>query len=174
MIPLLFMGDDDGSREPFLFFTDFHDTLADAVREGRRGEFAHFDAFADPARREQIPDPNAETTFESSGRNQRTCWPAGTASISSCSTCANAMSSRTCPARAGHRGAGRQGAHRTLAPGQRQQLRIDLNLDAQPQAAQLPAQALRLFDSSDTAHPDSTLAAHSCVVSLLPPAPETP
>jgi maltooligosyltrehalose trehalohydrolase len=58
--------------------------------------------------------------------------------------------------------------------GNGQQLRIDLNLDAQPQAAQLPAQALRLFDSSDTAHPDSTLAAHSCVVSLLPPAPETP
>lgn len=65
-IPLLFMGDMDGSETPFLFFTDFHDDLADAVREGRRKEFAKFDAFADPAARERIPDPNALTTFEAS------------------------------------------------------------------------------------------------------------
>ena len=66
MIPLLFMGDEEGSCRPFLFFTDFHDELADAVREGRRGEFAHFKAFADPEQREHIPDPNAEQTFEAS------------------------------------------------------------------------------------------------------------
>ncbi len=65
-IPLLFMGDDIGSDSPFLFFTDFHDDLADAVREGRRKEFAKFDAFADPAARERIPDPNAIDTFERS------------------------------------------------------------------------------------------------------------
>ncbi|MGP7795470.1 malto-oligosyltrehalose trehalohydrolase [Sphingomonas sp. CLY1604] len=65
-IPLLFMGDVDGSETPFLFFTDFHDALADAVREGRRKEFAKFDAFADPAARERIPDPNALATFEAS------------------------------------------------------------------------------------------------------------
>ncbi|MBL3278693.1 malto-oligosyltrehalose trehalohydrolase, partial [Klebsiella pneumoniae] len=28
MIPLLFMGDEEGSRRPFLFFTDHHDELA--------------------------------------------------------------------------------------------------------------------------------------------------
>ncbi|WP_296182002.1 malto-oligosyltrehalose trehalohydrolase [Pseudomonas sp. UBA1879] len=66
MIPLMFMGDEWGASEPFLFFTDFHDELADAVREGRRGEFADFAAFADPAKREQIPDPNALQTFEAS------------------------------------------------------------------------------------------------------------
>jgi maltooligosyltrehalose trehalohydrolase len=66
MIPLMFMGDEWGASEPFLFFTDFHDELADAVREGRRGEFADFAAFADPAKREQIPDPNALKTFEAS------------------------------------------------------------------------------------------------------------
>jgi maltooligosyltrehalose trehalohydrolase len=66
MIPLMFMGDEWGASEPFLFFTDFHDELADAVREGRRGEFADFAAFADPAQRERIPDPNAEQTFEAS------------------------------------------------------------------------------------------------------------
>ncbi|MEH3159304.1 MAG: malto-oligosyltrehalose trehalohydrolase [Sphingomonas taxi] len=65
-IPLLFMGDEEGSETPFLFFTDFHDALADAVREGRRKEFARFDAFADSAARERIPDPNAAATFERS------------------------------------------------------------------------------------------------------------
>jgi len=65
-IPLLFMGDETGSEAPFLFFTDFHDELADAVREGRRKEFAKFAAFADPAARERIPDPNAVETFERS------------------------------------------------------------------------------------------------------------
>jgi len=66
MIPLMFMGDEWGASEPFLFFTDFHDELADAVREGRRGEFADFAAFADPAKRERIPDPNALQTFQAS------------------------------------------------------------------------------------------------------------
>jgi maltooligosyltrehalose trehalohydrolase len=65
-IPLLFMGEEEGSRSPFLFFTDFHDELADAVREGRRKEFAKFEAFADPEARERIPDPNALGTFEQS------------------------------------------------------------------------------------------------------------
>lgn len=52
--------------------------------------------------------------------------------------------------------------------GNGQQLRIDLNLGATPQPVELPPATQRLFDSSDNAHPDSTLAAHSCVVSLLP------
>jgi maltooligosyltrehalose trehalohydrolase len=65
-IPLLFMGDERGSEAPFLFFTDFHDDLANAVREGRRKEFASFAAFTDPAARERIPDPNAVQTFERS------------------------------------------------------------------------------------------------------------
>ena len=65
-IPLLFMGDESGSETPFLFFTDFHDELADAVREGRRREFADFAAFADEAARATIPDPNARSTFAAS------------------------------------------------------------------------------------------------------------
>ncbi|WP_263145818.1 malto-oligosyltrehalose trehalohydrolase [Pseudomonas sp. RIT-PI-AD] len=66
MIPLLFMGEEWGSREPFLFFTDHHDELADAVRDGRRNEFADFEVFADETKRERIPDPNAERTFQAS------------------------------------------------------------------------------------------------------------
>jgi maltooligosyltrehalose trehalohydrolase len=69
-IPLLFMGEEEGSTTPFLFFTDFHDELADAVREGRRKEFAKFPEFSDPERRERIPDPNALDTFARS-RPQR-------------------------------------------------------------------------------------------------------
>ncbi|WP_267433320.1 malto-oligosyltrehalose trehalohydrolase [Sphingomonas sp. GM_Shp_1] len=65
-IPLLFMGEDEGSESPFLFFTDFHDELADAAREGRRREFAKFAAFADEEARKRIPDPNAAATFEAS------------------------------------------------------------------------------------------------------------
>jgi maltooligosyltrehalose trehalohydrolase len=65
-IPLLFMGQEWGAETPFLFFTDHHGELAEAVRQGRRREFAKFAAFADPARRKQIPDPNAITTFEAS------------------------------------------------------------------------------------------------------------
>jgi len=65
-IPMLFMGDEVGSHSPFLFFTDFHDELADAVRNGRRSEFAKFPAFADPEQRARIPDPNAASTFEAS------------------------------------------------------------------------------------------------------------
>lgn len=65
-IPLLFMGEEIASTSPFLFFTDHHDALADAVREGRKQEFAGFAEFADPERRECIPDPNAAATFAAS------------------------------------------------------------------------------------------------------------
>lgn len=61
--PLLFMGEEWGSRQPFPFFCDFGDDLADAVREGRRREFARFPAFRDEAARARIPDPNAESTY---------------------------------------------------------------------------------------------------------------
>ena len=65
-IPMLFMGEEVESRAPFQFFTDHNAELAKLVREGRRSEFKHFAAFQDPARREQIPDPNAESTFQAS------------------------------------------------------------------------------------------------------------
>jgi maltooligosyltrehalose trehalohydrolase len=61
-IPLLFMGEEQLSCTPFQFFTDHHGALANAVRDGRRREFAAFAAFSG----EQIPDPNAVETFEHS------------------------------------------------------------------------------------------------------------
>ncbi|MET1024429.1 MAG: malto-oligosyltrehalose trehalohydrolase [Pseudoxanthomonas sp.] len=66
MIPLFFMGEPWGAREPFLFFTDYAPPLDEAVREGRRKEFAHFAAFADEAARASIPDPNLPATFAAS------------------------------------------------------------------------------------------------------------
>jgi len=65
-IPLLFMGEEWGETRRFLFFTDFHGELADAVRRGRRREFAKFAAFDTPEERLQIPDPNDPATFEAS------------------------------------------------------------------------------------------------------------
>ena len=62
-IPLLFMGEEWGSTRPFLYFTDHHGQLADAVREGRRREFARFVGFENAAQRTAIPDPNAPETF---------------------------------------------------------------------------------------------------------------
>src|ERR1700722_2159916 len=64
--PMLFMGEEFGADTPFLFFCDFHADLAKAVTAGRGNEFAHFYEFSDPVKREQIPDPNAATTFEAS------------------------------------------------------------------------------------------------------------
>ena len=66
MVPLLFMGEEWGCRSPFLFFTDHHPQLGEAVRQGRRSEFSEFSSFADPSARERIPDPNAQATFERS------------------------------------------------------------------------------------------------------------
>jgi maltooligosyltrehalose trehalohydrolase len=62
-IPLLFMGEEHGAVDPFLFFTDFHGDLADAVRDGRRREFAHSPGFDDASARESIPDPNDPASF---------------------------------------------------------------------------------------------------------------
>ncbi len=66
MTPLLFMGQEWAASTPFLYFTDHDADLGRAVTEGRRAEFASFDAFSDPSRRERIPDPQALETFERS------------------------------------------------------------------------------------------------------------
>ena len=63
--PMLFMGEEWAAAQPFPFFCDFDGDLAEAVRRGRREEFARFPEFADPQRAGKIPDPVAETTFMS-------------------------------------------------------------------------------------------------------------
>jgi malto-oligosyltrehalose trehalohydrolase len=65
-IPMLFMGEEWASNRPFQFFCDFQGNLAQAVRDGRRREFAKFPAFAAPNVRDRIPDPNDAATFQRS------------------------------------------------------------------------------------------------------------
>jgi malto-oligosyltrehalose trehalohydrolase len=60
-IPMLFMGEEINSLAPFYFFADYEGELAEAVRRGRRAEFARFKAFADLA--DLVPDPTALATF---------------------------------------------------------------------------------------------------------------
>lgn len=68
--PLLFMGQEWAATSPFQFFTDHNEELGRLVTAGRRREFGQFKAFADPALRESIPDPQAISTFE----NSKLCW----------------------------------------------------------------------------------------------------
>ncbi len=64
--PLLYMGQEWNSDQPFLFFCDFGPDLADKVVEGRRAEFSRFPEFRDPQMRERIPNPMDVQTFQSS------------------------------------------------------------------------------------------------------------
>jgi maltooligosyltrehalose trehalohydrolase len=61
--PMLFMGQEFAASTPFQYFTDHNPELGKLVTEGRRKEFQAFSEFADPATRERIPDPQAESTF---------------------------------------------------------------------------------------------------------------
>jgi maltooligosyltrehalose trehalohydrolase len=60
--PLLFMGQEWATGAPFLFFTDHHEELGRQVTDGRRAEFAAFEAFGD----DDVPDPQGHETFERS------------------------------------------------------------------------------------------------------------
>lgn len=60
-VPLLFMGEEYGETSPFLYFTSHGDKeLIEAVRRGRREEFASF------GWKHETPDPQALATFEAS------------------------------------------------------------------------------------------------------------
>ncbi len=67
--PLLFMGQEFAASASFMYFTDHEEELGKLVTAGRREEFKGFRAFADPALREGIPDPQAEETFRRSKLN---------------------------------------------------------------------------------------------------------
>ncbi len=71
--PLLFMGEEWCAPHPFPFFCDFGPDLAEAVRDGRRREFAKFPEFADPAARARIPDPLVPETYESAKLDWSKC-----------------------------------------------------------------------------------------------------
>ncbi len=65
-LPMLFMGEEWGELNPFLYFVSHSDpTLVEAVRQGRKTEFAAFQTSVD------APDPQDERTFERS----KLQWP---------------------------------------------------------------------------------------------------
>ncbi|WP_207535435.1 malto-oligosyltrehalose trehalohydrolase [Desertivirga arenae] len=60
-IPMLFMGEEYGESNPFLYFVSHTDQeLAELVRKGRKAEFAAFHAEG------EAPDPVSESTFQES------------------------------------------------------------------------------------------------------------
>jgi malto-oligosyltrehalose trehalohydrolase len=54
-IPMLFMGEEWAAAQPFPFFCDFEAELGEAVRKGRREEFAKFPEFHDERRASVFP-----------------------------------------------------------------------------------------------------------------------
>lgn len=67
-LPLLFMGEEYGETAPFLYFISHSDeNLVEAVRKGRREEFAAFQWEG------EIPDPQDEATFLRSRIDHRLC-----------------------------------------------------------------------------------------------------
>jgi maltooligosyltrehalose trehalohydrolase len=60
-VPMLFMGEEYGEEQPFLYFVSHTDPeLVKAVQEGRKNEFKSFD-WGD-----EVPDPQSEETFNQS------------------------------------------------------------------------------------------------------------
>lgn len=63
-LPLLYMGEEYGEMNPFLYFIDHTDKdLVEAVRKGRREEFSFFHGDT------EVPDPASEDTFNQSKLN---------------------------------------------------------------------------------------------------------
>lgn len=75
-VPMLFMGEEYGETRPFQYFSSHPEPeLAEAVRHGRREEFAAFAAFAG-----EVPDPQDPATVERSSLDRsRTATDSGRA-----------------------------------------------------------------------------------------------
>ncbi len=58
--PLLFQGQERGSRAPFTFFADHQGSLREAVAKGRRAFMTQFPSMADPEAQAAIADPGDE------------------------------------------------------------------------------------------------------------------
>ncbi|AFL51616.1 malto-oligosyltrehalose trehalohydrolase [Sinorhizobium fredii] len=69
-IPLLFMGEEYGETQPFLFFADFRGDLGEAIRRGRQGEAENFGGMPRGKTVDDLPDPLDPRTFAAS----KLCW----------------------------------------------------------------------------------------------------
>ncbi len=164
-IPMLFMGEEWGTRTPFLFFTDHNADLAGKVREGRRKEFAHFSAFQDESKRALIPDPNVESTFAASIPNAAEAARDGyRAILMETRALLDLRRDHVTPGIPGAQSAGAQllGPRAVRASwelGNGTTLTIESNLGAEP--ITLQAAAGRLFYSTGAATDPGTLTAHT-------------
>lgn len=178
MVPLLFMGEEWGSEQPFLYFTSHNEALGQAVREGRRAEFAAFSAFTRPEQRDAIPDPNDFSTFSRS-------MPDSAAATEAVAEAWRRLYQRLLQVRHAHlvpRLPGSQaiGARvledKAVSAGWRlgdgSHLRIDLNLSAVTVRTPLPhpeARTLHADGIDDADYRQGVLPPHSVVVTLEDP-----
>ena len=105
---MLFMGEEWGSKAPFPFFCDFKGGLAEAVRKGRRDEYAWaYGNFGG-----DVPDPLGEATFRSAILDWEHCPATVANGWRWCESCSRFAGDTSCPrlaVRALRRGArGRQ------------------------------------------------------------------
>jgi len=63
-IPMLFQGQETGTRRPWRFFCDHDPELGKLVREGRAAFLRQFARLATPEVQARLPDPTAQATFE--------------------------------------------------------------------------------------------------------------
>ncbi|HEY5921679.1 MAG TPA: malto-oligosyltrehalose trehalohydrolase [Kofleriaceae bacterium] len=63
-IPMLFQGQETGTRKPFRFFVDHDEELSKLVRHGRSEFLEQFARLATPEAQAALPDPSARSTFE--------------------------------------------------------------------------------------------------------------
>lgn len=173
MIPLFFMGDEWAASEPFLFFTSHHGELAQAVRAGRRQEFAGLKAFADKQQRARIPDPNAIETFQAS-RPRLDQVEDDNAWLLLYRELLTLRRTHLFARLPGSRSLGAQVlAEKALTArwqlGDGSELRIDLNLGEHAVSAALPASQHRLFCSSTDSLSATQLLPYTTLVSLTSP-----
>jgi maltooligosyltrehalose trehalohydrolase len=98
-IPMLFMGEEWGSKVPFPFFCDFKGDLAEAVRNGRRQEYAWaYDRYGD-----EVPDPLSVETFQSAKLDWTVSRHAGAARLDLVTKLLSVRSQEIVPRLAGSR-----------------------------------------------------------------------
>jgi maltooligosyltrehalose trehalohydrolase len=68
-IPLIFMGEEYGETNPFMFFCDYEGEMAEIVRNGRKKEVGNFCDMSNVKNLDNLPDPNAIKTFKTSKLN---------------------------------------------------------------------------------------------------------
>jgi 1,4-alpha-glucan branching enzyme/maltooligosyltrehalose trehalohydrolase len=71
--PLLFMGEEWGCTQPFMFFCDFGPDFADKVVAGRRRDLSRYLRFGEHRSRRRIPSPMDDRIFEQTVLDWNAC-----------------------------------------------------------------------------------------------------